>query len=77
MEGPLSQENECLLVGNNVQEVSDIGIYLGPDVQGCTVVGGGTKTNVLDLGTDNILTGVNNMGVGIGPDISLLMRKKP
>jgi len=77
LDGPLSQDNECLLVGNNLHAVSDIGIYLGPDVQGCTVVGGGTKTNVLDLGTDNILTGVNNMGVGIGPDISLLMRMKP
>ena len=76
-DGPLSQDNECLLVGNNVQHVSDIGIYLGPDVQGCTVIGGGTKTNVLDLGTDNILSGVNNMGVGIGPDIRQLLWKKP
>ena len=37
----------------------------------------GAKTSVLDLGTDNILTGVNNVGVGIGPDISHLMRNKP
>jgi len=76
-DGPLSQENNCLLVGNNLQEVTDIGVYLGPEVQGCNVVGGNTKTNVLDLGTDNFLTGVNNMGSGIGPDIGLLLRKKP
>ena len=68
--------NECLLLGNNVQGVTDIGIYLGPGTTGCTVVGSGANTNVLDLGTDNILTGVNNMGVGIGPDISSLLSKK-
>jgi len=66
--------NECLLLGNNVQNVSEIGIFLGPGTYGCTVVGGSNKTNVLDLGTDNILTGVNNMGTGVGPTIHYFMR---
>jgi hypothetical protein len=66
--------NQCLLLGNNVQQVSDNGIYLGPGIHGCTVVGGSNKTNVLDLGTDNVLIGVNNMGSGVGPTIQLFMK---
>jgi hypothetical protein len=69
--------NQCLIIGNNVQQVTDFGVYLGPGTAGCTVVGSGGNTNVLDLGTDNILTGVNNMGVGIEPDIRQLLWKKP
>jgi hypothetical protein len=77
--GPIFEQdfgigNECLLLGNNVQNVTDIGIYLGPGITGCTVVGGSNKTNVLDLGTDNILVGVNNMGSGVGPTIQHFMR---
>jgi len=41
------------------------------------VVGGGANTNVLDLGADNILAGVNDMGLSIWLDISHLMRNKP
>jgi hypothetical protein len=66
----------CLLKGNNVQQVTDIGIFLGPGTYGCTVVGGNNKANVLDLGTDNILVGVNNMGTGVGPTISHWMRPR-
>jgi hypothetical protein len=66
--------NKCLLIGNNVQNVTDIGIYLGPFTTGCTVVGGSNKTNVLDEGTGNILVGVNNMGSGVGPNIQPLLR---
>jgi hypothetical protein len=67
--------NRCLLLGNNVHQVSEIGVYLGEGTYGCTVVGGSNKTNVLDLGTDNVLVGVNNMGTGVGPQIAALMRK--
>jgi hypothetical protein len=67
--------NRCLILGNNVQQVSDIGIILTESTYGCIVVGGSNKTNVLDLGTDNVLVGVNNMGTGIGPTISDFMRK--
>ena len=66
--------NECLLKGNNTQNVEVIGIYLGPGTTGCTVVGGSNKTNVLDLGTDNILVGVNNMGTGVGPTLTQFLR---
>lgn len=68
--------NQCLLLGNNVKKAADIGIYLGPGITGCTVVGGSNKTKVLDLGTDNVLVGVNNMGTGLGPTIQSFMRMK-
>jgi len=66
--------NSCLLQGNNVQNVTDTGIYLGEGIRGCTVVGGSNKTNVFDDGTNNVLVGVNNMGSGVGPDIQTLMK---
>jgi hypothetical protein len=74
LEMTFGEGNDCLLQGNNVQNVTDIGIFLGEGVHGCTVVGGSNKTNVLDLGTNNILVGVNNMGTGVGPDIQPLRR---
>ena len=77
--GPILEQtfgdgNECLLQGNNVQNVNDIGILLDEGIHGCTVVGGSNKTNVLDLGTDNVLVGVNNMGTGVGPDVQTLFK---
>ena len=76
--GPILEQtfgdgNDCLLQGNNVQNVSDIGILLGEGIHSCTVVGGSNKTNVLDFGTDNVLVGVNNMGTGVGPEIQTLL----
>jgi hypothetical protein len=68
--------NACLIKGNNVENVTDLGIYLGPGTTECTVVGGNNKTNVLDLGVGNILVGVNNMGTGVGPSISHFLKKK-
>lgn len=59
-------QSSCLLLGNNVQQVTNIGIYLDNGASGCTVVGGNTKSNVLDLGTKNVLAGVSNMGSGVG-----------
>jgi hypothetical protein len=75
-EGTFGAGNTCLLKANNVQNVTDIGVFLGSDVSGCTVVGGSNKTNVLDLGTGNVLVGVNNMGTGVGPTISDFLRRK-
>ena len=72
-EQTFGEGNHCLLLGNNVQSVTDLGIFLGEGIHGCTVVGGSNKTNVLDLGTDNILVGVNNMGSGVGPTIRRLL----
>ncbi len=77
--GPLFEQmmgagNKCLFIGNNVQNATDIGIYLGPATNGCTVIGGSTKTNVLDLGTNNVLVGVNNMGSGVGSVIHPLIK---
>jgi hypothetical protein len=74
LEGSFGEGNECLLLGNNVQKVTDIGIFLGASTKGFTVVGGSNKTNVVDLGTDNVLVGVNNMGTGVGPTIQHFMR---
>jgi hypothetical protein len=73
-EQTFGEGNECLILGNNVQGVADIGIFLGPGTSGCTVVAGSNKTNVVDLGTDNVLVGVNNMGSGVGPEIQRLRR---
>lgn len=67
--------NQCLILGNNARHTTEIGILLGSGIHGCTVVGGGNKTNVLDLGTDNVLVGVNNMGTGVGPTISHFMQR--
>lgn len=75
-EGVFGEGNECLILGNNVQNVTEIGVYLGPDIKGCTVVGGSNKTNVFDEGSNNILVGVNNMGTGIGPTIHHFMKIK-
>ena len=62
LEQAFGNDNYCLLQGNNVQNVTDIGILLGPEISGCTVVGGNNKTNVLDLGT------------GVGPEIQTLLK---
>jgi hypothetical protein len=67
------------LVGNNVQGVdADVApIWLGEYTSGCTVVGGGNQTNVLDEGTDNTITGVNTRGGNPpGPAIQEAMQRK-
>lgn len=53
---------DWLLQGNNLSTfVAELAsIYLGPGTGNCTVVGGNTRENVFDEGTDNILVGVNN-----------------
>jgi hypothetical protein len=76
LEQTFGEGNDCLFLGNNVQKVTDIGILLGQDIYGCTVVGGSNKTNVLDLGTENTLVGVNNMGTGVGPEIQTLLKMR-
>lgn len=76
LEQVFGEGNKCLLQGNNVQNVTDLGIYLGPGTTGCTVVGGNNKVNVLDLGTGNILVGVNSRGTGVGPTIAHFMKNK-
>lgn len=68
--------NQCLIKGNNVQNVTEFGVVLAEGVHGCTVVGGDTRHSVLNLGTDNVLTGVNNMGTGVGPVVSSFMRMR-
>ncbi len=67
------------LVGNNVQGVDAVvaPIWLGEYTSSCTVVGGSNKTNVLDEGTDNIITGVNTKGGNPpGPAIREVMQRK-
>jgi hypothetical protein len=73
-EQTFGEGNQCLLLGNNVQGVAEIGIFLDTGTCGCTVVGGSNKTNVVDLGTGNVLVGVSNMGSGVGPEIQRLRR---
>jgi hypothetical protein len=76
LEQTFGEGNQCLLLGNNVQNAGDLGIFLGEGTTGCTVVGGANKTNVLDLGIDNVLVGVNNMGSGVGPTIRTFMKMR-
>jgi hypothetical protein len=52
--------NECLLLRNDAQHTTDLGVYLGEGTKGCLVTGN-KKTTVLDLGTDNILIGVTRL----------------
>ena len=53
-------------------------IWLDPGTSNYTVIGGGpNKTNVYDEGTNNILTGVNNMkGNSPSPAIKEAMARK-
>ncbi|HEX2992064.1 MAG TPA: hypothetical protein VHO49_15370 [Anaerolineales bacterium] len=72
----LGAGNSCLFLGNNTQAVSDYPLILGEGTHDCQVIGGSLRASVLDLGTDNILIGVNNMGTGVGPAIQHLLRIK-
>jgi hypothetical protein len=72
----LGAGNNCLFLANNTLAVSDYPVFLGADTHDCTVIGGSPRTTVLDLGTGNILVGVNNMGTGVGPAIQRWMRMK-
>ena len=56
-------------------------IVLWPGTSNYSVVGGNNKTNVVDFGIDNTLTGVNNMGPveppdTLGQDISADLKRK-
>ena len=72
----LGAGNDCLFLANNTLAVSDYPMFLGEGTHDCHVVGGSPKTRVLDLGTNNILTGVNNMGTDMGPVIHRLLGTK-
>jgi hypothetical protein len=68
-----------MITGNNLQNASvefTTQILFGGTSSNNTVVGGSNKTNVLDNGTDNVLTGVNNMGGGIGQHVKDAMQRK-
>ena len=68
-----------LIKGNNVQGVNAqvAPIWLGPGTSNFLVVGGSNKTNVLDEGTGNILTGVSLVkGSPLGPQIQEAMMRK-
>jgi hypothetical protein len=72
----LGSGNSCVFLGNNTQAVSDYPMFLGEGTHDCRVIGGSPKTTVLDLGINNILVGVNNMGTGVGPAIRRLLPGK-
>jgi hypothetical protein len=66
-EQSFNEPMDCRLQANNVSEADFIGIWLGAGTTGCYVIGGSTKTTVVDDGEGNVLVGVNNMGSGLGP----------
>jgi parallel beta-helix repeat protein len=57
---------ECLVEANNFQNVTNIGIYLGPGTSYCTVAGN-TQTTIVDLGTDNKIVGGRTSGANVLP----------
>jgi parallel beta-helix repeat protein len=67
------------VLGNNFQNL-DAGIskiYLAASTHDNTVVGGHNSDNCMDFGTNNILTGVNNMGGNPpGPEIMILLQQQ-
>jgi hypothetical protein len=68
-----------MIKGNNLQNASVLfttQILFGSTASNNTVVGGSNMTNVLDNGTNNVLTGVNNLGGGIGQDVTDAMQRK-
>lgn len=66
-EQTFNEPMDCRLQANNVSETDYIGIWLGEGTTGCYVIGGSTRTTVVDDGEGNVLVGVNNMGSGLGP----------
>ena len=50
-----------LALGNNIStaEFARCAVYLGKSTKNWTIVGGNTKGNVINEGTDNIITGIN------------------
>jgi hypothetical protein len=54
--------NKCLLTENDVQQVTDVGYYLYPGINGCTIIGDGTPATVINLGTGNKLINVTGVG---------------
>jgi hypothetical protein len=54
LEATFAGRTKCMIVGNNLQNVTDIGIYLGPRTSDCTVTGNGNST-IENLGTDNVI----------------------
>ena len=78
-EGPWDQCSNWVLKGNNMERFNAYvaPIILGSGTNNCTVIGGSNKTNVLDIGKNNILTGVNNMqGNPLGPETKEAMERK-
>jgi len=51
-------------------------VVLGPDSSDCTVVGAPNLRTALDLGTDNILVGVEDQGQLLGPALQAAMEEK-
>jgi hypothetical protein len=48
---------ECDLLRNSVEDVADVGIYLGPGTRDCLVVLKTCEDTVLNLGTNNKIIG--------------------
>jgi hypothetical protein len=78
--GPVLEMNfgenmSCLLLGNNVSRTEAAGIILDEGIHDCTVVGSGYKGSIVDLGSNNVVVGINNQGVGVGPEVLELLRR--
>jgi hypothetical protein len=57
LDGTFLDHTGALILGNNYSQLDDLAVYLGPKTSNTTVVGTGNG-KVLDLGTNNSITGM-------------------
>lgn len=76
MEGPFAGNINCALVGNNVQNIADMGYLFLPGTYGCTVVGH-TGDNAVDLAGTHIFTGLTPHPAAGHTIAPLLRNQKP
>ena len=72
---------ECsgwVIKSNNFNNLSSyfIPVWLGQSSENCLVIGGNNHINVYDEGENNVLVGVNNKTLKIGPEIKEALKTK-
>ena len=63
----------ALVLGNNFTKVNDIAVYLGPGTSNTTVAGTGNGS-VVNLGSNNFLTGMTKVAGAQGQRIKTLLQ---
>ena len=73
LEGAFANGTKALVLGNNVSNVSDFPVYLGPGSNHCTVVGTGSGL-AIDDGSNNSITGMSKVAGAQGPRIKSFLQ---